>query len=73
MNDPISKSISTVAKIKKRSKLIDDFEVDKVRGRSYHLNDSDKMILFDDLQQQNNKARHFENSYSPTQNTEFDR
>ena len=50
MNDPISKSISTVAKIKKRSKLIDDFEVDKVRGRSYHLNDSDKMILFDDLQ-----------------------
>ena len=70
MNDPISKSISTVAKIKKRIELIDDFEVDKVRGRSYHLNDSDKMVLFDDLQQQN-KPREFENSYSPTPNNEY--
>lgn len=72
MNDPISKSISTVAKIKKRIELIDDFEVDKVRGRSYHLNDSDKMVLFDDLQQQN-KPRVFENSYSPTPNNKYDR
>ena len=31
---------------KRRSELIEDFEEDKTRGKSYHLNDSDTLNVF---------------------------
>ena len=59
----ISKSIS---KVDKRNTLIEEFETEKVRGHSYHLNDSDKINLFSNIKNKDSiEEITFDNVYSP--------
>ena len=62
----MSKSIS---KVEKRNALIEEFETEKVRGHSYHLNDSDKINLFSNIKNRDSHDEEpitFDNVYSPS-------